>query len=107
MQTLIITSCVTSVMLLLKLVQEVTGHRSLECLRRYEKTTEQNQRAVSKRLTSGSQYNPLIGSEAEPSNSSTEPCPSNALQLNHVHSNELLRIYSIMLHHCYVCIILT
>ena len=49
------------------LIQEVTGHRSLECLRRYEKTT---QRAVSKCLTSSSQYNLLIGSVAEHSNSS-------------------------------------
>ena len=70
-----------------KLVQELTGHRSLECLRRYEKTTEQNQRAVSKCLTSGSQYNPSIGSEAEPSNSSTGPYPSNTLQLNHTTIN--------------------
>ena len=30
-----------------KLVQEVTGHRSIECLRRYEKTSEQHKRAVS------------------------------------------------------------
>ena len=70
-----------------KLVQEVTGHRSLECLRQYEKTTEQNQRAVSKCLSSGSQYNPLIGGKAEPSNSSTGHYPSNALQLNHTTMN--------------------
>ena len=35
-----------------KLVQEVTGHRSIECLRRYEKTSEQHKRAVSRSLTS-------------------------------------------------------
>ena len=34
-----------------KLVQEVTGHRSIECLRRYENTSEQHKQAVSLSMT--------------------------------------------------------
>ena len=41
-----------------KLVEEVTGRRSLECLRRYEHTTEQQQRAVSRSMTSGQRFSP-------------------------------------------------
>ena len=68
-----------------KLVQEVTGHRSLECLQRYENTTEQNQRAVLKCLTSGSQFK--ASSESQPtsgcSTSSTKLCPSLQSTINH------------------------
>ena len=39
-----------------KLVQKVTGHRSIECLRRYEKTSEQHKRAVSRSLTSRQKF---------------------------------------------------
>lgn len=35
-----------------KIIQERTGHRSLECLRMYEKTSERQQKAVSKILSS-------------------------------------------------------
>ena len=61
-----------------KLVQEVTGHCSLECLRRYEKTSEQNQRAVSKCMTSGSQLKPVLTKREENSvcsSSSVGLCP--------------------------------
>ena len=59
-----------------KLVQEVTGHRSLECLRQYEKTTEQNRRAVSKCMTSGSQFKSQTeGENSACSSSSVENCP--------------------------------
>ena len=72
-----------------KLVQEVTGHRSLECLRRYEKSTEQDQRAASKcNVTSGSQFKALTESqpslECSSTCSSTELCPSMQPTINHL-----------------------
>ena len=61
-----------------KLIQEITGHHSLECLRRYEDTTEQNQRAVPKCMTSGSQFKPLTESQPtlERPSSGIKLCPS-------------------------------
>ena len=38
-----------------KIIQERTGHRSLECLRMYERTSDKQQRAVSNILSSHSQ----------------------------------------------------
>ena len=56
-----------------KLIQTATGHRSLECLGRYDKTTRVKSKSiVSKYLTSSSQYNSLIVSETGPSNSCTK-----------------------------------
>ena len=92
-----------------KLVQEVTGHRSLECLRRYEKTTEQNLRAVSKCMTSGSQFKALTESQPslQCSSSGTELQPTNNHLVNSstaqpVHSGipiaRLLWNYTVSLH---------
>ena len=76
-----------------KLVLEVTGHRSLECLRQHEKAAEQNLRTVSKSMTFGSQFKVLT--ESQPnlkcSSSSTKLQPTiyhlvNSLTAQPVHS---------------------
>ena len=45
-----------------KIIQEKTGHRSLECLRMYERTSEKQQQSVSNILSSSSQstYNTQV-----------------------------------------------
>ena len=40
-----------------KIIQERTGHRSVECLRSYERTSEKQHHAVSKILSSSSELN--------------------------------------------------
>ena len=43
-----------------KVVKEFTGHQSIECLRKYERTSEQYKKAASYCMTSGQFFDPIL-----------------------------------------------
>ena len=62
-----------------KIIQERTGHRSVECLRSYERTNEKQQHAVSRILSSGTELNfqtEMKRLETHKTHSFSKTCPT-------------------------------